>query len=218
MMAMNQRIEPELHPVKVADLRPTQMTVGMREVSAKQTTWRLTASSKGPEYLGKHMIPVVLGPKERLWLIDHHHLARALHDEGVEHVLVTVVARLQHLDKNCFMTFLDCRNWLHPYDEKGHRRSWQDMPRRISDLVDDPYRSLAGAVRENGGFAKTLTPYSEFLWADFFRRQISARQIERKFGQAVEKACVLARSHAAAYLPGFAGREPNFQHGERDED
>lgn len=218
MMAMNQRIEPELHPVKVADLRPTQMTVGMREVSAKQTEWRLTATTKGPEFLGKHMIPVVVGPKEKLWLIDHHHLARALHDEGVEHVLVTVIARLQHLDKDRFITFLDCRNWLHPYDEKGQRRSWQDMPKKIGDLADDPYRSLAGAVRQNGGYAKTPTPYSEFLWADFFRRQISAKQIEQKFGQAVEKATELARSHAAAYLPGFAGREGGQQHGEDDRD
>ena len=127
MMAMTQRIEPELHPVKVADLRPTQMTVGLREVVVKQAEWRRTATTKGPEFLGKHMIPAVLGPKHRLWLIDHHHLARALHDEGVEHVLVTIVARLQHLDKERFMAFLDCRNWLHPYDEKGKRRSWRDI-------------------------------------------------------------------------------------------
>ena len=168
--------EPILKPIPILSLRPTQMTVGMREVKEKRKRWREHKSEKKrAQLLGKHMIPVVLGPKERLWLIDHHHLARALHDEGVEHVLVTVVARLQHLDKNCFMTFLDCRNWLHPYDEKGHRRSWQDMPRRISALVDDPYRSLAGAVRENGGFAKTLTPYSEFLWADFFRDRKSTR-------------------------------------------
>jgi len=217
-MAMNQRIEPELHPVRVADLRPTQMTVGMREVAAKQAAWRLAATTKGPEFLGKHMIPVVIAPKGRLWLIDHHHLARALHDEGVEHVLVTVIAQLQHLHKDQFMAFLDCRNWLHPYDEKGQRHAWQDMPKRISDLADDPYRSLAGAVRQNGGFAKTPTPYSEFLWADFFRRQISAKLIERKFGHAVEKATVLARSHTAAYLPGFAGKESSQQHGEEDQD
>jgi len=217
-MAMTQRIEPELHPVSIKELRPTQMTLGMREVSAKQAAWRLTSTTTGPEFLGKHMIPAVLGPKDRLWLIDHHHLARALHDEGVEHVLVSIVARLQHLDKDRFMAFLDCRNWLHPYDARGQRRSWQDMPRHIGDLADDPYRSLAGAVRQHGGFAKTPTPYSEFLWADFFRRQISAKQIERKFGLAVEKATVLARSHAAEYLPGFAGKETRQQHGEADQD
>src|SRR5690242_21589330 len=38
-------------------------------------------------FLGQHMIPVVLGPKARSYVIDHHHLARALHDEGVPHVL-----------------------------------------------------------------------------------------------------------------------------------
>ena len=113
-MAMTQRIEPELTPVRIAELRPTQMTVGMHEVRAKQAEWRLTAQTEGPQFLGRHMIPAVLGPKHRLWLIDHHHLARALLDEGVEHVLVTVVARLHHLGKERFMTFMDCHNWLHP--------------------------------------------------------------------------------------------------------
>jgi len=217
-MAMTHRIEPELQPVRIKDLRPTQMTVGMHEVSAKQAEWRHTAKAKGPEFLGKHMIPAVIGPKHRLWLIDHHHLARALHDEGIEHVLVTIVARLQHLDKDRFMAFLDCRNWLHPYDEKGQRRSWQDMPKDVGALADDPYRSLAGAVRRNGGFAKTATPYSEFLWADFFRGKISAKQIDRKFALAVEKATALARSHVAAYLPGFAGSELEHRNDELDAD
>ena len=206
-MAMNHRIEPELHPVAIKDLRPTQMTVGLREVTAKRAAWRKHAGSDGSEFLGRNMIPAVVGPKHRLWLIDHHHLARALHDEGVEHVLVTIVAKLQNLEKERFLSFLDCRNWLHPYDETGKRRAWQDMPKHVGDLADDPYRSLAGAVRENGGFAKTGTPYSEFLWADFFRGQIGAKQIGKKFDLAVEEATALARSPAAAYLPGFSGKD-----------
>jgi len=31
------------------------------------------------------------------------------------------------------------------------------------DLVDDPYRSLAGALRQTGGYGKDVTPYAEFL-------------------------------------------------------
>ena len=76
--------EPILKPVAIADLRPTQMTVGVREVKEKRKRWRDESKKKGAEFLGKHMIPVVLGPKDRHYVIDHHHLARALHDEGVE--------------------------------------------------------------------------------------------------------------------------------------
>ena len=58
----------------------------MREVLAKRKRWRETDDKKGAEFLGKHMIPVILGPKQRNYVIDHHHLARALHDEGVKDV------------------------------------------------------------------------------------------------------------------------------------
>jgi hypothetical protein len=76
--------EPLLEPVAISDLRPTQITVGMREVKAKRKHWRDESGRKGEEFLGKHLIPVILGPKHRHYVIDHHHLARALHDEGVK--------------------------------------------------------------------------------------------------------------------------------------
>ena len=90
--------EPILKSVAIADLRPTQMTVGVREVKEKRKRWRDESKKKGAEFLGKHMIPVVLGPEDRHYVIDHHHLARALHDEGIENVLVTVVKNLRTLE------------------------------------------------------------------------------------------------------------------------
>ena len=83
--------EPVLKSVKISDLRPTQITVGMREVGAKRKSWREKKAKKGGEFLGKHMIPVILGPDDCHYVIDHHHLARALHEEGVKDVLVSVV-------------------------------------------------------------------------------------------------------------------------------
>ena len=80
--------EPILHPVPILSLRPTEMTVGMREVKEKRKRWREHKSDKKrAELLGQHMIPVVFGPDERYYVVDHHHLARALHDEGVKDVL-----------------------------------------------------------------------------------------------------------------------------------
>src|SRR5580704_19760856 len=87
--------EPRVHPVPILELRPTQMTVGMREVKEKRKRWREHKSKKKQEeLLGKHMIPVVLGPDKRYYVVDHHHLARALHDEGVADILVTVIGDL----------------------------------------------------------------------------------------------------------------------------
>ena len=208
-MAMAHPIQPMLHPVRIRDLRPTQMAVGMREVERKRADWRdrARAAVGAGEFLGAHMIPAVIGPGGQPWLVDHHHLALALHLEGVEDVLVSVVARLDHLPKRRFMAFMDAHNWLHPYDATGARCNWKDLPRHVGKLEDDPWRSLAGEVRRAGGFAKTPTPYSEFLWADFFRDRIRAHQIEEKFGKAIARATDLARSHAARHLPGWAGSE-----------
>ena len=206
-MAMHGSIEPVLHPLPIRDLRPTQMTVGMREVHRKQAEWRDRKLDEKGDWLGGHMVPVVIGPGATPWVIDHHHLVRALHDEGVQMVLVSVVAKLDLVPKKRFFAFMEAGNWLHCYDDNGRRRDWADLPRHVGKLVDDPHRSLAGELRRSGGYAKSSAPYTEFLWADFLRDRIKRAQVEDKFEKAIAKALVLARSHHASYLPGFAGPE-----------
>ncbi|WP_291154524.1 ParB-like protein, partial [Ensifer sp. SSB1] len=39
--------EPQLQPVEIADLRPTQLTVGLLEVADKRQEWRRTAKKHG---------------------------------------------------------------------------------------------------------------------------------------------------------------------------
>src|SRR6516164_9033707 len=95
--------EPIVHPIPILSLRPTQMTVGMREVKEKRQRWREQKSKKKQsEILGTHMIPVVLGPDKRYYVVDHHHLARALHDEGVKDILVTVIGNLSMVERDAF--------------------------------------------------------------------------------------------------------------------
>src|SRR5580693_3873745 len=131
--------EPMLTLVAIADLRPTQITVGMREVSAKRKHWRETAEKKGGKFLGKHMIPVILGPKERNYVIDHHHLVLALHKEGVKEVAVTVRADLSALEPESFWFVMDSRDWTHPFDDAGRRRGYKDIPKSVTELIDDPF-------------------------------------------------------------------------------
>jgi hypothetical protein len=200
--------EPVLTAVAIVDLRPTQITVGMREVLAKRKRWRETVAKKGGRFLGKHMMPVILGPKRRYYVIDHHHLARALHDEGVKDVAVTVVANLSGLDRDAFWTVLDNRSWMHPFDAEGRRRHYRDIPKSVMALVDDPFRSLAGELRRAGGFAKDTTPFSEFLWADFLRRRMKRKAVDDDFDRAIEQALQLAKSTDAGYLPGWCGPVP----------
>jgi len=200
--------EPILHPVAIDDLRPTQITVGMREVEAKRRAWRNKPGDKSEDFLGRHMIPVILGPKDRYYVTDHHHLTRALHEEGVRDVFVTVIATLKRLDLDAFWFVLDNHGWMHPFDDRGKRRGYADIPKSVTGLIDDPYRSLAGELRRVGGFAKDTTPFSEFLWADFMRRRIKRRAIEADFDAALDQALELAKTIDADYLPGWCGAVP----------
>lgn len=204
---MNHDFTPLLRPTELASLRPTQMTVGFREVARKRRAWRDRAGKDGPEFLGRHMIPVVIGPSGKRFVIDNHHLALALIHEGVEHCLTKAVADLSMLDKPAFWTFMDNRNWLHPFDAEGRRRPRRELPRTLQDLGDDPYRSLAGELRRAGGYAKDETPYSEFLWGDFLRRRIDRKRLDQDFDAVLDQALSACRSPEARYLPGWCGPE-----------
>jgi hypothetical protein len=72
-------------------------------------------------------------------------------------------------------------------------------------MQDDPFRSLAGDLRRVGGYAKDETPFSEFVWADFLRRRLKRKAVEKNYTDALGKALILAKSGNADYLPGWCG-------------
>ncbi len=92
-----------------------------------------------------------------------------------------------------------------PMMPRGERRDYSALPKNVTELKDDPFRSLAGELRRAGGFAKDTTPFSEFLWADFLRRRMSRKTVDGDFDKAIEQALSLGRSKDAIYLPGWCG-------------
>ena len=181
------------------------MTVGMFEVAFKAEEIRrlLPHGRKLRTLLARHAIPCVIGPRGQHFIIDHHHIGRALWNLGFETALIEPVADLSGLDRKAFWKALKEREWLHPVDASGVRHGPRELPAHLSALEDDPYRSLAGSVRSAGGFAKSETPFAEFLWADFFRPRIRRKQLLRSYDAAVATAFALARSPEAAALPGY---------------
>jgi hypothetical protein len=79
----------------------------------------------------------------------------------------------------------------------------------LSELADDPFRSLVSELIRAGGRAKTATPFSEFLWADFLRRRIKPPLVEKDFAAALVKALDLAKCPDARSLPGWSGSDPS---------
>ena len=137
---MHNEDRPVVHTREIAELRPTQMTVGLRDVACKRASWRAMKEANNGDFLGNHIIPVVIGPKDCAYIIDNHHLARALYDEGVTQVLVPPIAQLHTLAQDEFWTFIANRNWLRLYDGLGMLCSTKDLPMTINEAGDDLYR------------------------------------------------------------------------------
>ena len=175
----------------------------MREVEVRRRRWREKHGHDAAHYLNKHRIPVILGPNARHYLIDRHHLTLALSDEGIWELPVSIVANMSGLGFEEFWQTLEVHNWTHPFDDRGRRRSYDSMPASIDRLIDDPFRSLAGALKRAGGYAKDKAPFSEFRWADFLRSRIPRQMIEDHFGRALALASDVAHSPEAAELPGW---------------
>lgn len=196
---------PSLARVRLARLRPTQLTVGYLEVTFKAREWGRLPPKRLKAELESHVFPAVTGPGGEHFIIDHHHLGIALIEQGVREGYVAVLDDLSYLELPVFWRTLEFRSWSHPYDRRGRRCDYREMPRRLTDLQDDPYRSLAGLVRRAGGYAKDAAPFAEFLWADYFRPRVSAKLIRREPGRARQAALRLAHSQEARYLPGWSG-------------
>lgn len=195
------------------DLHPTQITVGGAEVAAKRAQWTQLKRKERDRTLAAHWFPAVRGPGGRYFIVDHHHLGQALHQEAVKNVWVMQLDDLSEVEGEPFWRLMEFHRWAHPYDEKGRRRDFKSIPDSVGKLRDDPYRSLAGFVRKAGGYAKDAAPYAEFLWADHFRPLIPLKQLQPSGAEtlplaAVDKAVTLARLPAARCLPGWSGVSP----------
>lgn len=197
----------EYHPlveVELAKLRPTQITAGFAEVEEKRREWAATGKKQRRALIDSHWFPAVQGPGKRYFIVDHHHLGLALLQEGVETVKVTMLADLSYLEQAVFWRVMEQKNWAHPFDGTGARRPFDDIPTRVSRLIDDPYRSLAGMLRRAGGYAKDTEPYAEFLWADYLRPHVPEQEIRASMDRALQAAMVLAKDPLGRYLPGWS--------------
>ena len=100
-------------------LRPTQMTVGMAEVAAKRSHWATLKRGARTRLLAAHWFPAIKGPKDRYYIVDHHHLAIALSEEGVKRVWVMQLANLSSVSGTPFWQTMEFHRWSHPYDRNG---------------------------------------------------------------------------------------------------
>ena len=207
---------------ELSDLHPTQTSVGMAEVRIKAEKLRDELQRRGEpnflKYLLKHdkEEPVIIGPDGVFYITDHHHLARALYDLGESHTYCIIVDNLSDERVDEFWKRMENNNEVYLKDQNGKVITPNELPTSIKDLSNDPFRSLAGAVRESCGFEKgdkssSSEDYLEFQWADYLRAHwgqadISMKDIDTNFDNAIDAALHLAAQKDAASLPGYTGK------------
>jgi len=207
------------------EIKPTQASVGFLEVALKMRELEEKACDGSLEkYLKKHPIPAVRGPDGRMYLTDHHHMGLAMQRLADAWDQSDQPAGSNPYRKCCFVLQedygLDCamsmpsfwralqaKGFGYFHDGSGNRV--QALPKRLENLQDDPYRSLAGLARKAGAYEKVNVPYLEFKWADFFRSRIPAAEITMSdLDKAIAHALQMARSPAAQGLPGYLKTPP----------
>jgi hypothetical protein len=184
-------------------LHPTQLTVGMAVVQDKRKHLEGMKAPDRQDFMKEHPMPAVVGPQGKLYITDHHHLGRAALEAGVTTGFFQVEADLSKSTLESFWKEMNENLWVHPLDENGVRHCYSTIPDSLSKLVDDLYRSLAGYVRDEGGYDKTPTAFAEFIWADFFRRNIAIETVKSDFQTAVRAGISLAQSKWAKNIPGY---------------
>jgi hypothetical protein len=191
--------------VPLAEIRPTQMAVGMRvvEVKRRKIERHVESARRLRRYLEKRPVPAVLGPGDDFYILDHHHLSLALWQSAVDEVFVRIVGDLSDMTKREFLRAMTALGWLHAYDADGRKMCPTKLPSTIDQLKPDRYRDLAWSVREAGGFQKTYVPFSEFAWANYFRRLVPSGLLSSDFERAHQHAMSHARSPQARHLPGY---------------
>jgi hypothetical protein len=184
-------------------LHPTQLTAGMIVVQDKRKHLAAMSPAERQSFMEAHPMPAVVGPQAKLYITDHHHLGRAALEAGVPTGFFLVEEDFSKCTLEAFWKEMNENLWVHPLDENGVRHNYSTIPGCLDKLVDDVYRSLAGYVRDAGGFDKTPTAFAEFIWADFFRRNIAVETVREDFQTAVRAGISLAQSKWAKNIPGY---------------
>lgn len=191
-------------------LRPTQLTLGYIHMRDKMAvTRRHQERSDGAalrRFLRRHRIKIVVGPGGTLFVVDHHHWARAWLELGFRRAPVCVLHDLSKLGPSAFWKRMDALGYVHPYDELGQRLGVKALPATVMGMRDDPYRSLAAFTRMAGAYRKPPNAAGDFGWAGFLRERVEEDMgTIGGFALALSQAIRLARSSAARRLPGYCG-------------
>lgn len=191
--------------IALSDLHPTQSAIGLMQV--EERAMRMPQGMDGVKYTARRPVPVVQAPDGSFYVTDGHHLVSTLLRLGTRKVMAEIIGRFDNPDT--FWSEMQARQWVYLYDAKGSPIPPSALPRRFSDLADDPYRALAGYAEDAGYFRRTDVYFAEFHWARYFGSRMGWQPVDRlNLLAALQMAEKLACQPEAKDLPGYAGPCP----------
>ena len=191
--------------VYVRDLHPTQFTVGYWEIDERAKKVTSKSGKKLLKYLEEHVGKIVVGPGGDPYIIDRHHLACIMLRTGASAtIFATIEANFKTATVDSFWKEMIAHKWVYLYD--GHGKGPLDprqLPKKIKDLEDDPFRSLSWAVRERDGYHESEEAFAEFSWANFFRKKLVNDNSNANMEQLIKEALKICHMPEASGLPGY---------------
>ncbi|MFQ6539697.1 MULTISPECIES: ParB-like protein [Aphanothece] len=192
----------------IASLQPTQLCVGLAEVRSRQIDFQAENRGERRQYLGSKPVPLVRNGAGEVWMVDRHHRLRALLELQPDGTAFGyVVLELPTTERAEVLEELARRGWLYLYDGRGlgplHPAV---LPRQLTGLQDDPYRSLVWKLKKEGVIEPApLIPFHEFRWGAWLRSRSLPPFSSLHLDPALPAARALARSAAASHLAGWRG-------------
>jgi hypothetical protein len=193
--------------IEIPKLHPTQFTVGMHQIRYKinqiEEKYR---NGNLHDYFMQKTSPTIIGPGNQYYIVDRHHTALALWMAKIplelKKLLICLKEDMSHLSHNEFEKYMIENK--HCYLNNG-KNKFSELPLDVNGLKDDPYRSFSWIIRKLGGYEKSSVSYSEFYWANFFRKhKLYTTDPDSPMGKIIIKeAMELCRSEKAKLLPGY---------------
>jgi len=185
--------------VEIKELHPTQFNIGVDEMKEKKDELGKMSPEELNTFLKANPCPVVIGPDGVPYITDNQHRANAafqvqnshraataLGESGQPTMYMKVVANysgrkppMTQAEFEEVMT--NSKEPLAYLHDKGKLRSFDQLPKHVWDMTDDPYRSLAGFLKKRAW--KVENEYFEqFYVAEWLRTELklSDKEVSKK--------------------------------------
>lgn len=176
--------EGKVCSLTLAQIRPTQFNFG-EEYVYKIVSKFLNNVKKNQEIYCKKPLNIVIGPSfnQGYFLTDGHHRMKSIEIFKTEHnIEYTILFKIErnyfinnYVENNEeFWKDMEKNNFVYLKD-KGKLRSAEELPKKISELTNDPLRSLLAYIADDGlkfcfnTKSPTYGNFAEFKWAEYFR-------------------------------------------------